>query len=168
MGKRLLSPENMCQTSRINYGEDKIMNRIEYLKKTALSFFIIVTFVNVAMGILGLYFEGEKRFGYEAVFFPLIYGFLGVIPAIISYSKKELGLKQLVIRKILQLIFLETLLTGFAFVNSSIEKKVIIWFMISVFIISFFVHIVMWALDSKAAKELNLELEEYQKSHIIP
>ena len=143
------------------------MNKIEYLKKTALSFFIIVTFVNVAMGILGLCFEGERSFGYEAFFFPLLYGFIGVIPGIISYSKKELGLKQLVIRKILQLVFLETLLTGFAFINSAIEKKVIIWFMISVFIISLLVHIITWGLDSKTAKELNLYLEEYQKNHII-
>ncbi len=143
------------------------MDKIEHFKKVAMSFFIVVTFVNIAMGILGLCFERDMKFGYEAFFVPIIYGFLSMIPMVMTYSKKELTVRQLIFRKILHLLLLEALLTYFVFLNKAMAVDLLISFMISVFVISILVHMILWFLDNRKAKELNLELEEYQKNRIL-
>jgi len=142
------------------------MNKIEYLKKVAVSFFIIVTLINIAMGILGLCFERDMKFGYEAFFVPIIYGLVSIIPMIVTYSKKELTVRQMIFRKIFHFILLEALLTYFAFLNKVVAVDLLISFMISVFIIAILVHIILWFLDNRKAKELSFELEEYQKNRM--
>ena len=51
-----------------------------FVKKIMMSFFISVTCISLAMGIIGLIFNPNTRFGYEAYFSPLIFGAIGVLP----------------------------------------------------------------------------------------
>ena len=140
------------------------MSKTEHLKIVLISYFIIVTLVNAAMGIMGLCFEREQTFSYEAYFMPLIYGFLGIIPLIFTYTKKELTLKQMIFRKVFRLLFLEALLTSFVFLNHVAKVRELLWFILSVLFISVLVNLFLWWLDNLKAKELNSELVKYQKN----
>ncbi len=141
------------------------MSKKDFLKMILMSFFIVVTLVNVAMAVLGLLYDANKTFGYEAFFSPIIFGVLGVVPAIVTYSKKELSMKQMVIRKVIQLLVLESLLIGFVVSNGVVGGKTIISFATSVFLIAVAVHIILWILDNRIAQKLSLDLEKYQKKY---
>jgi hypothetical protein len=68
---------------------------------------------NAAIGILGMNLEPTARFGYEAYFSPLLFGLISVIPSFAMYARKELSFHQILIRKIIYVILLETLLIIF-------------------------------------------------------
>ena len=141
----------------------------EFIKSTLASYFIIVTLVNVATLVLGLIFRPEQRFGYEAFLAPLLYGALGLIPVFIMYSPKELTIKQIVIRKIVQLIALEFILVlaGFGRENLKAENLALIAsFALSVLIIYVLVHVISWVLNLEMARQLTIDLQSYQSREL--
>ena len=141
----------------------------EFIKSTLASYFIIVTLVNVATLVLGSIFRPEQRFGYEAFLAPLLYGALGLIPVFIMYSPKELTIKQIVIRKIVQLIALEFILVlaGFGRENLKTENLALIAsFALSVLIIYVLVHVTSWVLNLEMARQLTMDLQSYQSREL--
>ncbi len=141
----------------------------EFIKSTLASYFIIVTLVNVATLVLGSIFRPEQRFGYEAFLAPLLYGALGLIPVFIMYSPKELTIKQIVIRKIVQLIALEFILVlaGFGRENLKTENLALIAsFALSVLIIYVLVHVISWVLNLEMARQLTMDLQSYQSREL--
>ena len=145
------------------------MKLMEFIKSTLASYFIIVTLVNVATLVLGSIFRPEQRFGYEAFLAPLLYGALGLIPVFIMYSPKELTIKQIVIRKIVQLIALEFILVlaGFGRENLKAENLALIAsFALSVLIIYVLVHVISWVLNLEMARQLTMDLQSYQSREL--
>ena len=141
----------------------------EFIKSTLASYFIIVTLVNVATLVLGSILRPEQRFGYEAFLAPLLYGALGLIPVFIMYSPKELTIKQIVIRKIVQLIALEFILVlaGFGRENLKAENLALIAsFALSVLIIYVLVHVISWVLNLEMARQLTMDLQSYQSREL--
>ena len=133
----------------------------EFIKSTLASYFIIVTLVNVATLVLGSIFRPEQRFGYEAFLAPLLYGALGLIPVFI--------IKQIVIRKIVQLIALEFILVlaGFGRENLKAENLALIAsFALSVLIIYVLVHVISWVLNLEMARQLTMDLQSYQSREL--
>lgn len=139
----------------------------EFFKSMLMDFFIIVTLVNVAIYILGNIFIPENTFGYEAFLSPLIYGFFSLIPEAIMYSKKELTVKELLVRKALQLLAIEVILIFITFGFSPKDHgdwKLILAFALSVLIIYVLVHVVGWLLDRQTAQKMMKDLQSYQES----
>lgn len=58
-------------------------------KKIMMSFFVSVTCICAAMALVGMTFETDTRFGYEAFLSPLIFGLLASIPTLVTYSKRN-------------------------------------------------------------------------------
>lgn len=140
------------------------MNFNDFFKKCLMDYFIIVTCITAVIGIIGLIYEPNMSFGYEAYFSPLIFGAISIIPSLILYSKKELSVKQMMFRNILQLVILECLIlvTGYSF-GIMKDKSIIISVAISVVIVFIIVHLISWLIDSKTAITLNENLKAYQK-----
>ena len=141
----------------------------EYGKSMLQDFFVITTFVNIVMFVLGSIYRPGVTFSYEILLFPPLYGFLGTIPSWILYSKKELSTRQIVVRKILQVIVLELILVLAIFGGENLSKEnipVITALAISVFLVYVLVSIVSWLLDVRTAKAVMKELSEYQKKDI--
>ena len=100
---------------------------------------------------------------------PLLYGALGLIPVFIMYSPKELTIKQIVIRKIVQLIALEFILVlaGFGRENLKTENLALIAsFALSVLIIYVLVHVISWVLNLEMARQLTMDLQSYQSREL--
>jgi hypothetical protein len=127
-----------------------------------MSYFIVVTLINLAMGVLGLWLEGEKSFGYEAFFFPLLYGVLGMIPSLLFYSKKELFMKEIIIRKCLELICLEAIILSFLYFNGVTNMVIIVSVGTSILIISVLVQLFLWYLNQEEARRMEQLLRQYQ------
>lgn len=136
----------------------------EFLRKLLMRYFIIVTAVTLLMGIIGLQYEPHVKFGYEAFFSPLLFGLMGVIPSFVTYSKKELTLKQMKARKILQLLVLEVIILSFGNIMNIMKPDMLGSMALSIFIIFVGVHIIEWMIDQKKAQELTLDLKAFQKT----
>ncbi len=140
------------------------MNPKDFLKSLFTSFFIVVTLVTLAMAILGLIFEPDRTFGYDAFFSPLFYGALSMLPSIVMYSRKELSIRQMFFRKLIQLVLIELLLLGFMFMHGYHEFRLLFPQAVAILFITLSVSVISWLLDVKNARELNKELVQYQKS----
>ena len=71
------------------------------------TYFMIVTLITLAMWLVGKAVMPEQTFGYDAFAAPLINGLVGTIPNFVLYSKRELKVKELLVRKALQLVLIE-------------------------------------------------------------
>lgn len=129
-------------------------------------FFISVTLINLAMFILGLLFRPDQRFGYEVFIYPLIYGLIGMIPILVVRTQKELSVKQIIIRKIMQLFLLMVLLLGCIFGQSLTEPDripAIIGVAFSIVLIYVLVNVTEWMMDERAAKDMTEDLLQMQR-----
>ena len=137
----------------------------EHLRTQLGSFFICVTLINAAMFILGRMLEPDMQFGYEAFAYPLIYGAIGSIPGLVMYSKKELTVKQTLIREFIQMFMVVAIIIGFMFGRFRNIPDVIpqlIGVSVSVMIIYVLVHVFGWLIDLKTANKMTEDLKKYQ------
>jgi len=138
----------------------------EHLQTQLAGFFISVTLITAAMFILGLFFQPDMRFGYEAFAYPLIYGVIGSVPGLLMYSKKELTLKQTLIREFIQMSLIIVLIITFMFGRfKNIQDLVpqIIGVSVSIVIIYVLVHFFGWLMDLKTAKIMTEDLKRFQQ-----
>ena len=138
----------------------------EYAKTGLFDFFVITTFVNIAIFVLGSVYRQGVTLSYDAFLTPPLYGLFGTIPGWILYSKKELTRKQIIIRKIFQVIFLEIILMLLTFPGDHFcmeNMGEIISFAMSVLIIYILVHLITWIFDKKQAKIMMEDISNYQK-----
>ena len=118
------------------------------------------------MFILGLFFQPDLRFGYEAFAYPLIYCVIGSVPGLLMYSKKELTLKQTLIREFIQMSLIIVLIITFMFGRfKNIPELVpqIIGVSVSIVIIYVLVHFFGWLMDLKTAKVMTEDLKRFQQ-----
>ena len=138
----------------------------ERIRDILNSFFITVTLINLAMLILGKLLEPEQVFGYEAFMYPLIYGLIGTIPSIVIRDKKELSVKQELIRKVMNMLLIIVLMLAFMFGGREITSELIAaaaGVAISIVIIFVLVNLIIWWFDLKTAKDMTEDLLMYQE-----
>ena len=132
------------------------------------TYFMLVTMITAVMMVLGTYFMPEKRFGYESFSLPLIYAAFGTLPNIVMYAKKELTMKQFLIRKVIQFILVEIIVIIVAIPVEVIEAgnfEVVIWLSISILVIYILTHLIDWFFNYAAAKQMTEELLSFQQNH---
>ena len=137
----------------------------EHLRTQLAGFFISVTLINLAMLILGCWLEPDLEFGYQAFAYPLIYGVIGSIPGLVMYSKKELTVKQTLIREVIQMFMVVAIIIGFMFGRFKNIPDVIpqlIGVSVSVMIIYVLVHVFGWLIDLKTANKMTEDLKKFQ------
>jgi hypothetical protein len=140
------------------------MSFIDFIKKNLMNFFIIVTFISVAMGILGISLKPGTTFGYEAFFSPVIYGAVAMLPSFVFYSRRELSFKQMLLRRILHFVILEATLLIFSFLLGLLDDtETAAYFAASVFIVYLLTNIIRWIIDSKTAGEINKGLKRIKQ-----
>lgn len=140
----------------------------EHIKDNLMDFFIIVTLVNVAIFICGIVLAPEEQLGYTAFIVPVIDGILGIIPGLVMYSKRELTVKQMIVRNIIQLISIELIIVFFTFGFSGISLDNISRLIAVVGSVAFvFVGVIIFRfiLDSRTARKMTDDLKVFQSIH---
>lgn len=138
------------------------------LKKVLPIYFMIVTFLNVGMLIVGQIFFEESRFGYEIFFSPLLFGLLGCIPTLLEFlfKGKTVNKSTIILQNIVQLVILEICILGAAKLGGVIDSvltAIIIACMI--FIIFVIVSVLQYLQDKSLCTEMNMALSQYKKAH---
>lgn len=143
------------------------MHGKEFVIDVIRTYFTIVTFINLIMFVLGTQFAPDYQFGYEAFRAPLIYGAVGVLPNIILYSKRDLTVKELWFRKLLQLIVIEVsvLFVVFYDIDAVFQKpEVVLRVGGGIFMVYVISTIIDGLQDYLMAKKMTEELMQFQKS----
>ena len=138
----------------------------ERIKNIAGSFFISVTLINLAILILGKILRPEQQFGYEVFAYPLIYGVIGIIPALFVRSDKELTLKQAIIKEIVQMIMTVVAIVVFIFVGQPLTRDILITasaVALSIVIIYCLVVLIGWLMDLRTARVMTEDLKRFQE-----
>ena len=129
------------------------------------SFFISVTLINIAMLVLGSLLMPEQQFGYEVFIYPIIYGVIGIIPALITRDGKELSVKQTLVKNTVQMLMTVALILAFIFGGHSVDRNLImtaVFVAVSVVLIYAGVIAISWFLDKKTADMMTEDLVRFQ------
>ena len=138
-----------------------------FIRKLAL-FFMLTTLITVAMVILGSQLDRDARFGYDGFLSPLIYAGCCVIPSLVTYSGRELKPREWIVREVLQFVLTEAVVLALAFRSSAINtsrQSVVLGIAGSVLVIYLLVFLFSWLVNSAQAKQVNDELQEFQRLH---
>lgn len=143
------------------------MHGKDFLLDTIRTFFAVVTLCTVAMLVLGLWFFPDKKVvvGYEVFAIPLLYGVVGTLPNFVMYSKRELTVKELMARKVIQLILIEILVLFAVFFDSEAywdRIDMIISVAVSIFVIYVVTSVIDWFQNYITAKRMMEDLIKFQ------
>lgn len=141
------------------------MTKKELAIKLLNMFFIVTTLITIVMGVMGLIWERDRLLTYEVMFSPVIIGFISVLPSIVMYSKKELTLRQIVIRKVLHLFLLEIELIAFSKIMGIWNEVIGLPFVISILIVAVLVQVFLWLVGVQRANTITNELKAFQKEY---
>ena len=128
---------------------------------------MLVTFISILLMILGLAFDSERTFSYSVFLSPLIYAAVGVLPVFLPGHDKELSVKMLILKKIIELVIIETIIFILAFSSDTIptEKRTIVaGIALGIFVIYILANVLEYLFEKKESKELNDSLLNYQES----
>ncbi len=118
------------------------------------------------MALIGMIFEPDTRFGYEAFLSPLIFGTLATLPMLVKYSKNELSFKQTAIRNVIHFVLLEVVILSILYFRGMITSmSMSVSLGISIFVIDLTVNLVLWINDKRTAKEFNCALKKLQSDY---
>lgn len=144
------------------------MHGKEFWADCIRTFFTVVALINVLMCLLGKILLPELRFGYEAFIVPVIYGLVGTLPNLVMYSRRELKIGELMVRKVLQLILIEVLVFFVAFYNTTEETKSVEMMastVAGVFIVYVLATLVGMLENFLSAKQMTEDLKQFQKNN---
>ena len=144
------------------------MSGKELIRDMINTYFMLTTMILAVMTVLGTYFMPETRFGYEQFEAPLIYAAWGTLPNIVMYAKKELTMKQMLIRKTIQLVLVEIIILVVALpadIRGNGNNTLVLSLVVCVFVIYVLTHVIEWYQDSVTAKKMTEELLIFQKKY---
>ncbi len=139
----------------------------EFLNEILTSYFTLVTLISIFMLVVGMYFYPDEKFGYIAFAYPLFYGACGILPEVVMYSKRELTVKEFVIRKLIQLILVEVFVLLAVFGGKEIsaeEYDIIVITGIGIFVIYVIANVVSWIQKCLSAKKMTEDLVKLQRN----
>ncbi len=137
----------------------------ETIKKLIEVFLTCHFLISMAIGACGMLLGSDAKLGYEDMFAPALMAFLCTLPTLLTIRSEKLTLKQLVLRKVLQVLLVEAIVLsinhfGFHGINS-ISSAVTV--AVSVLVVFAGVSLVDWARGCMEAEELNRRLDQFQK-----
>ena len=140
----------------------------ELLSKMFRNYFVLVTLIDAVIFVSGSIAQPDARFGYSVFIMPLIYAFAGILPQAVMYSQRELSIKEVLIRKIIQLLLIELLVNGIILGENALQPEYTDFLKtisVCVVMVYVFANIISWVLDSASARMLTKELAEFQNKN---
>lgn len=129
-----------------------------------MTFFVVTACITMLSGFLGCFFLPDVKFGYEAFFSPPLFGLLSALTGLVTKSRKELSIGQMLFRLFLQLLLIEAMVFGANYMCGTIfEMRLNITLALAIAIIFVLVYVIMWLNDQRSAILFNQKLIEFQQ-----
>ncbi len=137
----------------------------EAMKKLAEVFLTCHFLISVAIGACGLMLGPDSKLGYSDMFVPSLMALLCTLPTLLTIQTEKLTTKQIVLRKILQVLMVEAIVLsmihfGFHGINSIGGAFTIV---VSVLLVFVGASLADWARGCMEAEDLNRRLAQLQK-----
>ena len=139
-----------------------------FLVNRLILFFILSTLIAVAVSLIGSAFDADASLSYGSLLMPMEYAALCMLPTLVTFSRRELSPKALLLRKAWMLLLLEAVILFIAFTSPGIDTGsagVVLTIAGSVLVIFVLANFLLWLKDSAEAKTLNRDLEKFRKLH---
>lgn len=129
-----------------------------------IAFMACTSCITIMEGVMGMLFSPEQKMGYEAFFVPPFFGLCSVLLGFITHSKKELSVKQILIRRGIHLLLIEGLVFGTNYAVGAIFNPLETWTLAAaVAVIFVMVYVVLWLNDRRSVILFNENLKRYQQ-----
>lgn len=137
----------------------------ETMKKLLEVFLICHFLISVAIGACGMMLGPDTKLAYRDLFAPALMAFLCTLPTLLTLQPEKLTMKQIVLRKILQVLVEEVIVLsmihfGFHGINSIGSAFTV---GVSVLLVFAGVSLADWARGCMEAEDLNRRLAQLQK-----
>lgn len=142
------------------------MNGKSSLSELVMAFFVCTTCITILEGVVGMLFFPQVELSYAAFFSPPLFGFFSVGFGLINYSRKELGIGQVLFRRLLHLLMIEGLVFGSNYAAGMTFTPVlagVLAFCVALIFVA--VYVVLWFNDRRSAMVFNRQLKIYQKNN---
>lgn len=133
--------------------------------RTATIYFALVTFITIAIMAMGLAFDGDARFGYGSLASPLVFAAAGLAPTVVMYSRHELSIREVLLRKVIQFALVEAAILAIAFASPAIDTSQatsVGALAATVAVVFLAANAFSFAADANSARKLTQNLERYQ------
>ena len=143
--------------------EEKNTGR-ELLVELLMAFLVCTACICILEGIIGILFSPEQKFGYEAFFSPPFFGICSVLFGLVTKSRRELSVKEIVFRRILHLALVEILVFGLNYIaGNRFETGLDIVLAVSIAVIFLMVYAILYINDKRNALQFNEQLKTFQE-----
>ena len=79
------------------------------LKKYMVDFLMMQAGITLAIGVISCINPPSTGINRYMFFMPFVYAFFSILPSFVTYSRKELSIKQMAVRKVIQFVLIELL-----------------------------------------------------------
>lgn len=132
----------------------------DFIKKLFWSFLMIQAGINIAIGVIGLLSHTSNSLSPAAFFMPFIYAFFCSLVSLVTYSSKELSTRNLVLRKIIQLVLVEAVVLIITYmVEALVSTTMLAAVSVSVFMIFLLINLTDYLLSKAQAEKLTEKLK---------
>lgn len=139
-----------------------------FLVNKLILFFMLSTLITVAVALIGTVYDSGAQLSYSELLAPVKYAALCLLPTLATWSRHELSIRALILRKVLVLLLLEAVILFIAFTSPAIDTartEVVLTLAGSVVVIFVLVNLFNWLRGSAEAKKLNRDLAAFQRQH---
>lgn len=138
----------------------------DFIISRAQMFFFLVSMILLAQVSLGMIIEPQQVLHYKDFISTFVMAGACMLPTVVTYSKKELKLKQMIFRQAIQFAMIEAIMLTFAIIGieSSAEKPLnVLTICIVTAIIYFLAIFIMWYKQYRESKILTELLKDFQQ-----
>lgn len=129
-----------------------------------MAFMVCTTCITILEGVMGMIFYPQQKLGYDAFFSPPLFGFCSVFLGVVTYSRKELSVKQVLVRRGIHLLLIEGLIFGVNYAAGYIfEPLTFLALAAAIALVFVTVYVVLWLNDKRSAEMFNEQLKRYQR-----
>lgn len=141
------------------------MNEKSKLSELIMSFCICTTGITILEGVLGMLLYPDEMITYKAFFSPPLFALFSVLLGVVTWSKKELSVKQVLIRQLLHLVLIEVMVFGTNYLAGYVFPLTISLILaVGIAVVFVAVYVILWLLDRRSAMLFNAKLKQYKES----
>lgn len=142
----------------------KGQSKKEFWSEFVMAFFVCTACICILEGILGMIFFPEQKFGYDAFFSPPLFAFLSVLCGLVTKSRRELSMREVIVRTGAHLLMIELLVFGINYAAGTvISIGLAIALALAIAVIFVAVYAVLYINDKRSAVLFNEELRKFQE-----
>ena len=137
----------------------------EFLKKCMIDFLLIQAGITLAIGIIGCTSSPEGQVNYYILFMPFLYAFFCLLPSFITYSSKELSIRQMIFRKVIQFLLIELIVLLISYLAEALVNTFLcITIMLTVVVIYSAVNLIDFYIEKTNSDSMTRKIQQLKES----